>query len=223
MTDCARPQWVTKPSDDLWNNTLMIAKRDPNVPVLILEDDVQFLPRVNDYAQHIDEIVANNKCELYSLGLGCALSFPLINDTRVVIGGGSHAILYSANGRQHLIREYGDNPSYKDSIVKNIVKNIIASFGFPWLHDGEIYYELHTLAPKEPCAIQSFPLTDNQKEWANIYTNTVFYLTGARDDGTFLHEINHTVARYIFGFIPLIILIFCLIIKTIHKMCIKKV
>ena len=213
MTDCARPQWVTKPSDDLWNNTLMIAKRDPNVPVLILEDDVQFLPRVNDYAQHIDEIVANNKCELYSLGLGCALSFPLINDTRVVIGGGSHAILYSANGRQHLIREYGDNPSYKNSIVKNI----LASLGFPWLHDCEIYYELHTLAPKEPCAVQSCPLTDNQKEWDNIFINTVFYLTGAREDGTVYFELMHIIGTYFFGTIPLAILTFVLFAYLIRS------
>ena len=79
MTDCARPHWIKRASQDLWNNNLMIAKRDPNVPVLILEDDVHFLPRVHDYAKCIDETVANNKCELYSLGIACFLCFPLIH------------------------------------------------------------------------------------------------------------------------------------------------
>ena len=113
MADCTRPQWVTKPSHDLWNNNLSIAKRDPSVPVLILEDDVRFLPRVRDYAKHIDETVANNKCELYSLGSDMQLSFPsfpLNNDITVLDAVSSHAVLFSSNGRQRLVREYGDNP-----------------------------------------------------------------------------------------------------------------
>lgn len=205
MTDCTRPQWVTKPSEDLWNNTLMIAKRDPNVPVLILEDDVHFLPRVHDYAQHIDEIVASNKCELYSLGLLSPLDFPLVNDIRVVLAGGAHAVIYSANGRYRLVREYGENASYKNSMMRSLA----TSLGIVWLHDAEIYYQFHTLAPKEPCAVQSFPLTENQKEWGGELIYMVFYLTGAREDGTAIFEMHHTISFYFCGTIPFIVLIFC--------------
>lgn len=211
IKDCARPQWITKPSGDLWHNNLMIAKRDPTVPVMILEDDVRFLPRVHDYAQHIDEIIANNKCEVYSLGMICALCFPSNNAIRVMLAGGAQAILYSANGRQRLVREYGDNASYKNGIMQYIA----ASLGIPWLHDDEIYYEFHMLAPTKPCAVQAFPMTENQKEWGNHLQNILFDLTGAREDGTLLFETTHIIGLYFFGFIPLFILIFCLFVYFI--------
>ena len=63
--------------DDLWNNNLMIARAgNPDAPVLILEDDVHFLPAVRDYAAHIDTLIASNKCELYSLGMVPLMSWP---------------------------------------------------------------------------------------------------------------------------------------------------
>lgn len=216
MTDCARPQWVTKPSKDIWNNTLMIAKRDPNMPVLILEDDVHFLPRVYDYAKYIDETVANNKCELYSLGMACFLCFPLIHDIRVVLAGGTQAVLYSANGRQRLVREYGDNASYKNGMMQYLATNL----GFTWLHDGEIYYEFHTLAPKEPCAVQSLPVTENQKEWGSSLIDIVFFLTGAREDGTTLFELTHAISFYFFGIIPIVTL--TILVFSLFVVCLKR-
>jgi hypothetical protein len=200
MAECARPSWVRKPSDDLWNNNLSIAKRDPSIPVLVLEDDVKFLPRLRDYAQHIDKTVSDNECEVYSLGVICSLCFPS-NDIRVSLGGGTQAVLYSAKGRQRLVREYGDNPSFKNGMMQYIAHTLNAT----WLHDGEIYYEFHTLTSSEPCAVQSFPMTENQQEWGSNVTDKIFELTGAREDGTFLFESAHKIAYHVWGFIPLIL------------------
>ena len=214
MADCARPHWVSKASNDLWNNTLMIAKRDPNVPVLILEDDVHFLPVVRDYAQHIDEIVASNKCDVYSLGMVCWLCFPSsMKDIRPVLAGGAQAVLYSASGRQRIVSKYGDDASYKDGLMKNIAR----SLDLTWLHDGEMYYELYTLAPTKPCAVQALSMTENQKEWGNNVTHVAFNLTGAREDGTFLFEMAHAIGFYFFGLIPLAIFISCLFVYFISR------
>ena len=208
MAECARPSWVTKPSDDLWNNNLSIAKRDPSIPVLVLEDDVKFLPRLRDYAQHIDKTVSDNECEVYSLGIVCFLCLPWKTDIKPILGGGAQAVFFSAKGRQRLVREYADNPSYK---TKDITQNL----NLTWLHDGEIYYEFETLAAPEVCAVQAFPMTENQQEWGNYLTSTAFEVTGARKDGTFLFELSHNIAYHFFGFIPLgllnIVLVFYLI------------
>ena len=83
--------------------------------------------------------------------------------------------------------------------------------GFKWLHDAELYYMFHSLTSLKPCAVQSLPLTENQKEWGNVLINTVFDVTGARDDGTTLFEIHHALGRYVGGVIPFFVLIFLLI------------
>ena len=207
LSDCARPQGVSTPSQDLWRNNLMIAKRDPNSPVMILEDDVHFLPTIHDYAEHIDQIIANNKCEIYTLGIAPLMSFPSSNkDMSILLGGCTQAVLFSTRARQRLVRDYGEDLSYKAS-VKDSVNNL----GVPWLHDQEIYYMFHTLAPMKPCAVQSHPMTENQKEWRNFVTDIVFDLSGARNDGTTLFEIHHALGCYLGGAIPALVFIVFLI------------
>ena len=89
FSDCARPHGISKSSQDLWRNNLMIAKRDPNSPMMILEDDVHFLPTVHDYAEHIDQTIANDRCELYTLGLAPIMSFPSSNEDMTILFGRS--------------------------------------------------------------------------------------------------------------------------------------
>lgn len=196
---CDRPSWVKKPSDDLWRNNLMIAKRDPTSPVLILEDDVHFLPRVLEYASHIDHVVATDQCEAYSLGTTAAVTFPSsTKDMTILFGGSAHAILYSKIGRQRLVREYYDDPAYKD---KGLFEYLMPC----WIHDLEVYYHFHMLTSLEPCAVQSHPKTENQKEWGSIVVDMLFMMTGAREDGTIFYEYCHALGRYFGGAIPFMI------------------
>lgn len=216
FSDCARPQGVNTPSQDLWRNNLMIAKRDPNSPVLILEDDVHFLPAVRDYAEHIDQTIANDRCEIYTLGVQPIMSFPSSNeDMTILLGAQAQAVLFSTRARQRLIRNYGEDLSYKASLSA-----VVNTLGLPWLHDAEIFYMFHTLAPKKPCAVQSHPLTENQKEWANIFTHVVLDLSGARDDGTTLYEIGHVLGFYFCGIISFSVslaFLFTFVIKYARK------
>jgi hypothetical protein len=185
----------------------MIAKRDLNSPVMILEDDVHFLPTVRDYAEHIDQTIANDRCEIYTLGIAPMMSFPSSNkDMTILLGGCTQAVLFSTRARQRLVREYGDDASYKAT-----PKSTVNTLGFKWLHDTEIYYMFHTLAPMKPCAVQSHPLTENQKEWRNVLTDIVFDLSGARDDGTVLFDIHHALGCYFGGLIPFLVFIAFLI------------
>ena len=203
LSNCARPHGVSTPSQDLWRNNLMIAKRDPNSPVMILEDDVHFLPAVRDYAEHIDQTIANNRCEIYTLGIAPMMSFSSSNeDMTILLGGCTQAVLFSTRARQRLVRDYGEDLSYKA-----IPKSTVNTLGIPWLHDHEIYYMFHTLAPKKPCAVQSQPLTENQKEWGNFVTDIVFDFSGAREDGTVLFEIHHALGYYFGGLIPFLVFI----------------
>lgn len=192
LSDCARPTWVTKVSDDLWNNNIMIAKRDLSTPMLVLEDDVQFLPRVYEYAEHINEMIASEKCEVYSLGVCSTLSYQSSSkDMTILLAGATQAILFSKSARQRLVREYGDNALYKSDIIAHV-----EHMGIPWLHDLEIYYMFHALAPIKPCAVQLFPMTQNQKEWSNALQRIIFYLTNASKDGTAIFEYSHTLGRF---------------------------
>jgi len=207
MSDCARPKWVTKPSEDLWANNLMIAKRDPESPMLVLEDDVHFLPEVHEYAKHVDETIANDMCEIYTLGIAPVISFPSsTKDMTILFGGSTQAVLFSTRARQRLIRDYGEDPSYKASF-----RGTLKTLGLPWLHDHEVYYMFHTLAPAQPCAVQSLPLTENQKEWRTFLSDIVFDLSGARDDGTKLFQIHHALGRYFGGWFPFVMFIAFLI------------
>jgi hypothetical protein len=209
FSDCARPHGVSTPSQDLWRNNLMIAKRDLNSPVMILEDDVHFLPTVHDYAEHIDQTIANDRCEIYTLGITPGMSFPSFNeDMTILLGGCAQAVLFSTRARQRLVREYGEDLSYKASL------KFVHTLGLSWLHDNEIYYMFHTLAPKKPCAVQSHPLTENQKEWRNVFKDIVFDFSGARDDGTMLYEIHHALGCYFGGSIPFLVLIAFLILYS---------
>lgn len=212
MSECKRPKWVTTPSLDLWQNNLAIAKRDPHSPVIILEDDVQFLPTVHEYAEHIDTLIANNECEVYSLGALPAISFPSSNkDMTVLYGGSAHAMLYSARGRQRLVRDYSNDTSYKVSPFVHYI--------FAWLHDTEMYAMLHALAPLKPCAVQSHPFTENQKEWRNVVLDVFYELTNAREDGTTLYECMHLLGRYCGGCFSFILIIIALLIQLLCCLC----
>ena len=192
MSRCARPSWVTRVSDDLWRNNIIIAKRDPTVPVMIMEDDVRFLPRVHDYANHIDQMVAGNKCEIYSLGMLPSLSFPSSRaDITVFLAGGFQAVLYSSRGRNRLVREYGNDPSYR----KCTMRYVLEFFRFQWLHDIELTYNFYTLIPVRPCAVQSFPTTENQTVWRHALLSIMFHMSGAQKDGTKLFEMQHAIGR----------------------------
>lgn len=214
LSDCARPRGVNTASQDLWRNNLMIAKRDLNSPVMILEDDVHFLPTIHDYAEHIDQTIANDRCEIYALGICPIMSFPASNeDMTILLGGVTHAVLFSTRARQRLVREYGEDLSYKA-----IIKDSVHILGLSWLHDCEIYYRFHTLAPMKPCAVQSHPLTENQKEWRNIFLDMIFDFSGAREDGTTLYEIQHALGRYFGGFIPFVVFIIFFIIYSFRSL-----
>lgn len=211
LSDCARPKWVTKVSHDLWNNNITIAKRDVNIPMLVLEDDVQFLPAVYDYAEHIDNVIANDRCEVYSLGACSTFSYQSSSkDITILLGGASQAFLFSKSGRQRLVQEYSDDSSYKSDIITH-VKYI----GIPWLHDLEIYYMFNVLAPIRPCAVQRFPMTENQKEWNNAFIHLIFYLTDASNDGAAIFELCHALGCF-GGYIPVLITVLVLIVHIIY-------
>ena len=191
MSECARPAWVKSTADDLWNNNLMIAKRNPDAPVLILEDDVHFLPAVREYAAHIDTVIAGNQCELYSLGVAPLITFPSSSkDLSIVLAGSSQAVLFSTAGRQRLLREYGDDPSYKTPLP---------------LHDLETYFRFHALTSMKPCAAQPHPPTLNRQQWDNPICRFFFYATGAEQDGTLYYQLAH-VAGFFGGLFTLILL-----------------
>ena len=93
MSECLRPGWVKDSSQDLWNNNLNILKRDYEGPSMILEDDVQFLPRVREYAKRIDDFVREDKCDAYSLGTAPIFSIPAGWHVRIFMGGAAHALV----------------------------------------------------------------------------------------------------------------------------------
>lgn len=207
-SECPRPEWVTKASDDLWRNNIMIAQRDPSSPVLILEDDVCFLPRVRDLAAHIDAVVAQENCEVYSLGSVPFLSVPTFGrDVTILVGGSAHAVLYTARARQRLVRLYGDDPSFKKPLLPGLS-----------CHDLEISRVFHMLAPARPCAVQAHPMTENREDWTNLVFDVVFRLTGAHEDGTLLYELLHFVGRSFGGWVPFALVVAAVVVVVLRRL-----
>jgi len=112
--------------------------------VIIFEDDAVYNNKYStDQLKIIDHFIANNKFNLYSLG---TISINLPNSSphrEILIGfGGSHANIYSYDGRMQLL--------YSKGQIIDI--DLISSIPYKFKH-------------KYPLVCQTFPETEQKKEW----------------------------------------------------------
>ena len=145
---CKKPAWVTNSAYDLWHANLEVTNRTTG-RVLVLEDDVQFLPNIRQDVAEVEEFLRHmkdtkdtkDKTFFYTLGLRLFYTTTRKSDVenhlRVIIGADAHAILY--NNIKALTPPTNPNP----------------------FHDVHVFSSLHGYTYKRPLAIQHAEATEN--------------------------------------------------------------
>ena len=159
--------------------------------VIIFEDDAEYNYKYStDEFKSIDDFIYNNTFNLYSLG-NVSINVPSLADHReIFIGfGGSHAIIYSPKGRLKLIYASGNM----------IDLDLISSIDLKYKH-------------KNPLVCQTFPDTEQKKEWENlpgmfIMCNLTKFLNGDKIIEPFWSSIYFICDYLIYIIIIIIILV----------------
>ena len=139
---CVKPDWVKTTALDLWHANIK-AFSEVDGPILLLEDDVEFLPDVREAAAAVLEVVNTSGVDCYSLGSASIyLSYPVGQHLRVLLGGDAHAMMYTKQGIQKL----------RDVHVR-------------YLHDIETIPRINTYTFKTPLATQRRVATENSQLW----------------------------------------------------------
>ena len=139
-------QGVDTTSKDLWhaNSTIMKLCSEMEEPVLILEDDVQFLPRFRHGASRVEAFLSETPgAGAYNLGCLPLLSYPVrCGHLRGLVLGFAHAVVYTRRGRDAL----------QDKTVTR-------------LHDLECSVSTRMYFHAFPLAVQAIEATENSKQW----------------------------------------------------------
>ena len=172
---------VTTPAHDIWHANQYIAHlAREEEHVLILEDDVQFLPVIYQKAQEIEDFMfARLKMPVaYVLGAACNLSYRMLNHPehiKILTGGCAHAVIYNRTALQ---------------MFKNI--------RIRWFHDIALFGRtFYTYAPVKCCAIQELDTTtQNSQNWnfGNIAALT-FDIIAKREAHVFFRR-SHKMGEY---------------------------
>jgi hypothetical protein len=135
---------------DAFINVFRHAKSENYNNILVLEDDFIFsdlildpkvAPRVNDFL-----LARGNTDFIYLLGCLPFLQVPYDQYHNIALkSGGTHAVIYSQSGREKAIQDY-------DTIL---------------IDDWDLYngWKMNRYTYYEPLAYQTFPMTDNRKQW----------------------------------------------------------
>jgi hypothetical protein len=169
--------------------------------VLILEDDFIFNERIKNIKvrQNIMNFINNKNYDVYSLGLLPFLQSAYNNTTSIcLLGGGTHAMIYSRNCISKVLQD--DKRSIKD-----------------W--DLYIATKFTKYIYNEPLCYQLFPETENQKHWGNDigvkvqkYTINKLKLDVQVEPG---YSIMYTISRGLYGLcIIVVVLLFITVFKV---------
>ena len=137
---------VSSTIQDLWHaNQKAISLSENELPILILEDDVEFLSNFRKYATQIEEFFTMKRgaCS-YNLGSHVLLSVPSSKShIRVLLGGMNQAVLYNAKALQ---------------IMKSVKIGIVP-------HDLVLTRKIKTYVFKKALTFQKLIKTANSKAW----------------------------------------------------------
>ena len=181
--------------EDLWHANQEIMRRTAHLdhPVLILEDDVEFvdLPTLRKVAPTIEDALLRTTvkagkagkggCELYFLGCVPLLSYrppspPTPSDRdhlRCMLCGSTHAVIYSATARARLRGKALPSWLTHDLLASGLCRS------WTW---------------KYPLAVQRHPITNNSREWGRLYRcHWYFRLWRADRDGVNFYRVHHSL------------------------------
>tara|TARA_B100002051_G_scaffold271087_1_gene305127 strand:+ start:942 stop:1793 length:852 start_codon:yes stop_codon:yes gene_type:complete len=186
---CEKPTWVTNSSADLWHANLEVANRASGC-VLLLEDDVQFLPHVRQDVTRVETLLREKRDEtfFYTLGTRFMHSVMMNNSTqhhlRVIFGADAHAIIYN------------NIKALQDLDVPN-----------GQLHDFCVYNQMDGYTFERPLAIQYAETTENSTHW-NLWGIPILLIKTIGDEELFW--LVHGLGKY-GGIAPAVVMLLLLL------------
>jgi len=190
---CQKPEWVNSTAMDLWHANITSLQLTDK-PVLILEDDVEFLESFTRHAAEIERFITNKDVDIYSLGSLPLLSIPVNRDhIRMYVGGCAHAWIYTESGARKMVN----------------AKRVI---GF---HDIDISSQLRTYVGREPCAIQKLNNTANSKLW-NFANLPITYFRCFGDKTFAIHQLFGLFGGLFGGLLLVVSCIFLIVSLVSH-------
>jgi len=185
--------------------------------VLVLEDDFIFNKDVAKHASHVDDFLESDTTFVYQLGSNPLVAIPIDMYHYRVIGILGHANIYSSLSRTKLMDDFNN-----DKIV-----------GYLGGLDAYLFNNLPIYMYHKPLCYQTFPLTENRKEWytvksifapiLTIVLNTFISWTNLENEP----EPGFTILYLIAKLIPILVLFFVLwilyrFVPVFHSIKLKK-
>tara|TARA_B100001123_G_C15162767_1_gene968128 strand:+ start:472 stop:1155 length:684 start_codon:yes stop_codon:yes gene_type:complete len=193
--NCKKPKWVSNSAFDLWhaNKEIFTLTQDLNEPILVLEDDIEFLPFLKKFAPSIENFIKRKDIEAYSLGCIPYLSVPWEKEhIRSFLTGTAHAVIYTPQARKKMNKKF-----------------------IRLLHDVEILPQLKTYTSRIPCAIQEFSPTENSMLWDPLGIFRWYIKLFPDSESFFSHQHRLSIVGGMGGLTILIIIISIIIILSI--------
>ena len=141
---------------DLWHANKNVSRMISNEPVIILEDDVEFLPIIRELANDVEDFVIGYQGPLcYRMGCIPFFSISQGDHLKIFLGADTHGCIFNS-----------------EAIT------MITSIDVAFLHDLEISLYMDIYSNKNPMALQGKEYTENAQTWnvlgiPMLYVNVV--------------------------------------------------
>lgn len=179
---------VYTPAQDLWHANKNVSGMISNEPVIILEDDVEFLPIIREVASDVEDFVTGYRGPLcYRMGCIPFFSVPEGDHLRIFLGADTHGCIFNSKAVDR-----------------------ITSIDVSFLHDLEMSLYMDVYSHKNPMAIQEKENTENAQTW-NVLGIPMFYInTVGQGNMELLYGRSHLIGSF-GGIVPLLIMFLALI------------
>ena len=117
--------------------------------VLVLEDDFIFSKEVKKHCRHVDTFLKRDTSFVYQLGSAPFFAVPISMHHYRILAGTAHANIYSSLSRKQIMNDYENH---------KITGKIGGLDNYNVKHLPMYMYH-------KPLCYQTFPMTDNRKEW----------------------------------------------------------
>jgi hypothetical protein len=154
-----------------------------NGPLLVLEDDVRFLPRIFNHINNIETFINDNKdWDVYALGAHPLKSERGFNThVRVFKMGGSHAWIYSNSGLELL----------KSSNTRERIHTDLETKSRFNTHEVLLSTLARSYMYNIPLAVQPHPFTNSAERWMSLPRKLFIISVNGHRNGELLYRLSH--------------------------------
>jgi hypothetical protein len=178
--------------------------------ILVLEDDFIFSKEIPNHSTHVDTFLEKDTSFVYQLGSVPFFAIPINMHHYRILAGTAHANIYSKSARNHITTDY------KNHKITGKIGGL----------DNYIVKYLPMYMYHKPLCYQTFPMTDNRKEWfkgdgfMNYITPIIDFMLTTCISWTNLErepEPGFSIIYWIAKCMPLLLILFLVVISKVMK------